>query len=555
MAIIHNLIARFRADTGSFDRKVKKSRSHMTRFGKDVQRMGKQMLALAGISGGIYALKRGLISIVKVSMEQEKSERLLRAATGKSIESFKRYASEIQSLTIYGDELILSQMAYAKNLGVSNDQLKEATTAAVGLAAKYRLDLATSMMLVGRASQGQTQMLTRYGIVLDESLSAQDKFNAVLKIGAEAFKLAEEDARSNESAMIRLKNEIGDLAETIGGPMADAMAKSARESTKYFSEHKAGFARYISDIEEGTQMWWNFWKAVAGKTPAGLIINKLRGGKNIKSTLPTAAAAKADFWDEMSKGLDKTNIATLKSADIIRQKYLPALITEIELTGRIGEAREHSRQVMKLENELKAKGLKKTETGIRLMKEQRALLKDLEKAQRLVKIADDIGDSFAGAFEDIVFEAKKLKDVLNALFRDITRSVMRNLITQPLGMMISGAIGGMFGMTKVTVAHSGGKVGSIAATRRVPAMAFAGAPRLHGGLANDEYPAILQRGEQVIPRGGGGMAPTIIVNNNTGQKMRQEGETMFDGKQWVIRIVTDDIQQGGPLRKMVQGLR
>ena len=89
----------------------------------------------------------------------------------------------------------------------------------------------------------------------------------------------------------------------------------------------------------------------------------------------------------------------------------------------------------------------------------------------------------------------------------------------------------------------------------MPALAFAGAPRLHGGLGFDEYPAILQRGEQVIPRGGIGAAPTIIINNQTGQRMRLEREPMYDGKQWVIRVVAEDIQQGGSLRKMFQTLR
>jgi tape measure domain-containing protein len=57
--------------------------------------------------------------------------------------------------------------------------------------------------------------------------------------------------------------------------------------------------------------------------------------------------------------------------------------------------------------------------------------------------------------------------------------------------------------------HAGGVVGHTPAPiRGVPYGTFRGAPRLHNGgipgLAADEVPAILQRGEQVIPRGGGG---------------------------------------------------
>ena len=50
--------------------------------------------------------------------------------------------------------------------------------------------------------------------------------------------------------------------------------------------------------------------------------------------------------------------------------------------------------------------------------------------------------------------------------------------------------------------HSGGVVGGRAMPmHRVPVGTFIGAPRLHAGLASDEFPAILQRGETVLPRG------------------------------------------------------
>ncbi len=50
--------------------------------------------------------------------------------------------------------------------------------------------------------------------------------------------------------------------------------------------------------------------------------------------------------------------------------------------------------------------------------------------------------------------------------------------------------------------HTGGRVGGSQRSMRSgvnPAM-FAGAPRLHNGLASDEFPAILQKGEIVIPK-------------------------------------------------------
>ena len=50
--------------------------------------------------------------------------------------------------------------------------------------------------------------------------------------------------------------------------------------------------------------------------------------------------------------------------------------------------------------------------------------------------------------------------------------------------------------------HEGGVVGHATAMRAVDPSVFAGARRYHTGLMPDEFPAILQQGERVIPKGG-----------------------------------------------------
>jgi hypothetical protein len=62
-------------------------------------------------------------------------------------------------------------MAQMQNIArFSNmDTLKGATKAAIGLSAAFGIDLATAMDLIGKAAAGNTSMLGRYGIVLDET--------------------------------------------------------------------------------------------------------------------------------------------------------------------------------------------------------------------------------------------------------------------------------------------------------------------------------------------------------------------------------------------------
>jgi hypothetical protein len=93
---------------------------------------------------------------------------------------------------------------------------------------------------------------------------------------------------------------------------------------------------------------------------------------------------------------------------------------------------------------------------------------------------------------------------------DITRIAIRSAILGPLATALGGSGSGLLGGQSggggflAGIFHQGGVVGDPAPQHLVPALAFAGASRLHdGGMAGlraDEVPAILQRGEMVLSR-------------------------------------------------------
>jgi hypothetical protein len=539
MSIIHNLVARFRADTEAFDRNVNRSRQNMTRFGTATQNLQKQLLKIAGLGGGLYVAERGFRALLSTAAKQEKAERALAAAIGQEISEFKRYASEIQKVTVYGDDEILSQMAYAKNLGITTRKLEDATTAAIGLASKYSKDLSTAMRLVALASQGETGQLKEMGIVIDQSLSKQQKYNEILKRGKDAFYLAEEAARDSTGTWKQFKNAASDASEIIGTPLLNNLTKVAR-----------AFVEMNNEIREGAELQKNMTFPFM-TPPESFWDLQNRGPKPLTEEQELEKFAKK--WnksnEEFADDIQFQSEAYVE-AEKIKKLYLDAVEKEIALTGRVGEARQHAAKMIEMENKLQEAGIKNTIAGKEAVNDLEKAMTRLEKVQKLGRIAEDIGNAFADAFTDMIFEAKKFQDVMNALLKDIARSVFMNTVTTPLAQSITLALDG----TPATVGHSGGMVGSIGRTRNVSPMLFSGAPRLHGGLMGDEFPAILQRGEQVIPRGGAA-APTIIINNQSGQNMRQEGPTTFDGKKYVVKVVADDIQGGGTLRKLMGGLR
>jgi hypothetical protein len=87
--------------------------------------------------------------------------------------------------------------------------------------------------------------------------------------------------------------------------------------------------------------------------------------------------------------------------------------------------------------------------------------------------------------------------------------------------------------------------------RSIPASYYSRAPRLHSGLMPDEYPAILQKGEAVIPRGGSvgsGGGDTYIINamdtESIVQALRRSGA--------VPMLAEENIRNNGGLRKAIQ---
>jgi len=127
-------------------------------------------------------------------------------------------------------------------------------------------------------------------------------------------------------------------------------------------------------------------------------------------------------------------------------------------------------------------------------------------------IGADIGNSLVGAFTsaetaigNFVRTGKlDFHDLITSMIADLAELAARKFILGPIASVLSGALGNVGGIV-ASVKHAGGMVGGAGPSRMVPAMAFAGAPRMHGGgfagLKPDEVPAILQRGEMVVPRG------------------------------------------------------
>lgn len=225
-------------------------------------------------------------------------------------------------------------------------------------------------------------------------------------------------------------------------------------------------------------------------------------------------------------------------------------------------------------NELLVKDLITPETYARAHQQaladmNNAVEKTKDGFEELKQAIEGWGKDSAEAMVDFAMTGKSsFSDMIQSMIKDLTKMILYQQIMKPLAGAISsgssgwlsslasfagsffggqqltsgtytgagGDLSGLGGIVPARVAHAGGIIGqTLFPQRAIPAMAFAGAPRLHKGLAPDEYPAILQRGETVTPKGGS-VAPTINIINNAGAEISTDMQEVNGGMQIDVMI-------------------
>jgi hypothetical protein len=201
-------------------------------------------------------------------------------------------------------------------------------------------------------------------------------------------------------------------------------------------------------------------------------------------------------------------------------KLIEKLQFEYDMLGKTEQERKVANALRQAGAAATEEQRQKIEELVLAIEREREAIKASEEA---MKALQDIGRDFLGGFIRDLREGKSATEALgNALER-----VGDKLLDMALNNLFSGGFGkgGLFGGLIIPgILHSGGVAGKdgYGHGRAVSPSVFANAPRYHsGGIAGlrpGEVPAILQRGEVVLPKGAkAGGAEVIRVDLRTDQ--------------------------------------
>lgn len=183
-------------------------------------------------------------------------------ATMENVESLKQYASHLQEVGVIGDEVGMAGMSQLATFNLTSDSIKTLSDGMYNLAVNQKGVSATQedMMgyanMVGKAMQGQATALTRVGVTMDEHQkkiietgTEQERAAVIAEVlKANYGNLNEEIAKTPEGKMQQLKNDLGDMKETLGTallPVITKVVEGIQKLVDWFTSLSPGMQKVI----------------------------------------------------------------------------------------------------------------------------------------------------------------------------------------------------------------------------------------------------------------------------------------------------------------------
>lgn len=234
----------------------------------------------------------------------------------------------------------------------------------------------------------------------------------------------------------------------------------------------------------------------------------------------------ANLEKDLAKQQDQAKMAkdivdlNLQYAEMVgtREEILALTIKQIEAEAELRkiENPQYAKEIERNKNAqiARTKALEGDDFGAGFMVTARDAFQELGGwgkigADAFTMLSDSISSTADTLTEFLTTGKIEFADFANSIIKDMIRIITQRLIMNavfgvinlisPLSGAASGGIGNLLSGSKImsTQAFHNG-LGTV--SKMVPDSYFFNAPRLHDGLAADEYPAILQKGEAVIPK-------------------------------------------------------
>lgn len=196
---------------------------------KTEERLGK--FGTAAVGAGV-AVAAGLAYAVTQFVEADVASQKLDNSAKNSAASARINAAALRSVAqatqaktaADGDALVAGQ-AMLVQFGATQEQTVALTPLIADLSRKMGIDTETAARAVGKALNGSTTSLQKMGVQVDATKAATDPFTATMEaLRGSVGGFAEAEGATAAGTLERIKNQLGDVVEAVGGGALEAFS-------------------------------------------------------------------------------------------------------------------------------------------------------------------------------------------------------------------------------------------------------------------------------------------------------------------------------------------
>jgi hypothetical protein len=193
-----------------------KTEERLDRFGTSALGVG-----VAVAAGLAYAVTQFVEADV-ASQKLDNSARNAAASAKINAAALRDVAQATQSKTAADGDALVAGQAMLVQFGATQDETVALTPLLADLSRKMGVDTETAARAVGKALNGSTGQLSKMGIQVDQTRAQTDPFNATMEaLTSTVGGFAESEGATAAGTLERIKNQLGDIVEAVGGGALD----------------------------------------------------------------------------------------------------------------------------------------------------------------------------------------------------------------------------------------------------------------------------------------------------------------------------------------------
>lgn len=193
----------------------------------------KAVIGGAAVLGGLYKLAQASDDAEKQQLKLENSIKNSNKAFSNGGKGLTDLAQRLQQVTAADGDAIVGAQSLLVQFGLTEAQVKQLTPLVVDLSRKYGIGLDQAAKLAGKAVNGSAGALKKLGINVDEAALKADGFGTTVKaLAGSVGGFARQEGATFSGQIAILKNNLGDLGESVGKGAAGVFANLAGDASK-----------------------------------------------------------------------------------------------------------------------------------------------------------------------------------------------------------------------------------------------------------------------------------------------------------------------------------